>query len=81
MRISRLGIGMRMFLRFWGMVSSRNTNIERLVLTFCFTGFDTREFDGRDITHYLGLLEDGKDVQPKYGDELLNKLAGWAVGK
>jgi hypothetical protein len=45
------------------------------------TGFDTREFDGRDITNYLGLLGDGKDVQPQYGEELMGKLAGWAVGK
>ena len=44
-------------------------------------GFDTRESDGRDITNYLGLLEEGKDVQPDYGEELMNKLAGWAVGK
>lgn len=44
-------------------------------------GFDTREFDGRDITNYLGLLEEGKDEQPQYGEELLNKLAGWAIGK
>jgi hypothetical protein len=41
--------------------------------------FDTREFDGRDITNYLGLL-DGEDVQPNYDDELINKMAGWAVG-
>lgn len=51
------------------------------LLTLPLTGFDTREFDGRDITHYLGLLDEGKDVQPAYGDDLLNKLAGWAVGK
>ena len=49
---------------------------------FLGNGFDTREFDGRDITHYLGSLDDeGKDVQPQYDDELINKLAGWAVGK
>ncbi|KAK0308744.1 hypothetical protein LTR82_015434 [Friedmanniomyces endolithicus] len=47
---------------------------------FMGNGFDEREFDGRDITHYLGLLE-GKDEQPKYGEELMGKLAGWAVGK
>ncbi|KAK5109891.1 hypothetical protein LTR62_006498 [Meristemomyces frigidus] len=47
---------------------------------FLGNGFDTREFDGRDITHYLGLL-DGEDKQPEYGDELVNKMAGWAVGK
>lgn len=46
------------------------------------TGFDTREFDGRDITYYLGNIDDqGRDVQPEYGEELINKLAGWAIGK
>ncbi|KAK4561381.1 hypothetical protein LTR86_004698 [Recurvomyces mirabilis] len=47
---------------------------------FLGNGFDTREFDGRDITHYLGLLDD-EDKQPEYGDELVQKMAGWAVGK
>ncbi|KAK3676970.1 hypothetical protein LTR78_003175 [Recurvomyces mirabilis] len=47
---------------------------------FLGNGFDTREFDGRDITHYLGLLN-GEDKQPEYGDELVHKMAGWAVGK
>ncbi|KAK0279713.1 hypothetical protein LTR91_014469 [Friedmanniomyces endolithicus] len=47
---------------------------------FMGNGFDERESDGRDITHYLGLLE-GKDEQPEYGEELMGKLAGWAVGK
>lgn len=41
-------------------------------------GFEVREFDGRDITDYLGLL-DGVDRQPLYGDELLQTLAGWAI--
>ncbi|KJY01429.1 FAD/NAD(P)-binding domain-containing protein [Zymoseptoria brevis] len=48
---------------------------------FLGNGFDTREFDGRDITDYLGLLGDGKDVQPQYGEELMGKLAGWSIGK
>lgn len=45
-------------------------------------GFEVREFDGRDITNYLGCLDDeGKDVQPAYDDkELVNTLAGWAIG-
>ena len=47
---------------------------------FLGNGFDTREFDGRDITNYLGLL-DGEDVQPDYDPDLINKMAGWAVGK
>ncbi|KAL9071609.1 MAG: hypothetical protein Q9157_005406 [Trypethelium eluteriae] len=47
---------------------------------FMGNGFEVREFDGRDITNYLGLL-DGVDKQPEYGEELMQKLAGWAVGK
>ncbi|KAK4544729.1 hypothetical protein LTR36_003978 [Oleoguttula mirabilis] len=48
---------------------------------FMGNGFDTRESDGRDITHYLGILGgEGRDVQPEYGEELVNQLAGWAVG-
>ena len=40
-----------------------------------------REFDGRDITGYLGSLDpEGRDVQPVYGEELKNELAGWAHG-
>ncbi|KAL9086276.1 MAG: hypothetical protein Q9165_007191 [Trypethelium subeluteriae] len=47
---------------------------------FMGNGFEVREFDGRDITNYLGLL-DGVDKQPEYGEELMQRLAGWAVGK
>lgn len=49
---------------------------------FLGNGFEMREFDGRDITNYLGCLDvEGKDVQPAYDDEgLVQKLAGWAVG-
>jgi hypothetical protein len=47
---------------------------------FLGDGFDTREYDGRDITNYLGLL-DGEDAQPDYDEDLINTLAGWAVGK
>lgn len=47
---------------------------------FLGNGFDTREFDGRDITNYLGSL-DGTDQQPDYDQDLVNTLAGWAVGK
>ncbi|KAF2492990.1 FAD/NAD(P)-binding domain-containing protein [Lophium mytilinum] len=45
-------------------------------------GFVTREEegDGRDITWYLGSLEEGGgDVQPVYGEELKGVLAGWAI--
>ncbi|KAK5136660.1 hypothetical protein LTR08_002313 [Meristemomyces frigidus] len=48
---------------------------------FLGNGFDTREGDGRDVTHYLGILGDeGRDVQPEYGEELVHRMAGWAVG-
>ncbi|GAB7341480.1 hypothetical protein MBLNU457_7713t1 [Dothideomycetes sp. NU457] len=45
---------------------------------FMGNGFDTREFDGRDITNYLGSL-DGRDVQPRYDETLVEKLAGWTI--
>ncbi|KAI9711501.1 MAG: hypothetical protein M1820_002064 [Bogoriella megaspora] len=49
---------------------------------FMGNGFEMREFDGRDITNYLGLLNDeGIDKQPEYGEDLKDILAGWAVGK
>lgn len=44
---------------------------------FLGNGFEMREYDGRDITNYLGCLDDeGRDVQPEYGDDLLKILAG-----
>lgn len=42
---------------------------------FMGNGFDTREFDGRDITNYLGLMND-EDIQPDYDEGLINILAG-----
>lgn len=49
---------------------------------FLGNGFETRESDGRDITNYLGSLdEEGKDVQPAYDEKLIERLAGWAIGK
>lgn len=51
------------------------------MFAFLGNGFDTRESDGRDTTNYLGNLdEEGRDIQPQYGDELLKKLAGWTIG-
>lgn len=44
---------------------------------FLGNGFQTREFDGRDITNYLGCLDDeGRDVQPDYDEELIKVLGG-----
>lgn len=49
------------------------------LFSFLGNGFEMRELDGRDITNYLGLLEEGQDVQPEYNDELVNRLAGWTL--
>ncbi|KAF2221847.1 hypothetical protein BDZ85DRAFT_200705 [Elsinoe ampelina] len=46
---------------------------------FLGNGFDLRETDGRDITHYLGLM--GEDKQPEYDQSLLARLAGWNLGQ
>lgn len=47
---------------------------------FMGNGFEMREFDGRDITNYLGSLdEEGRDLQPEYDKNLINKLAGWTL--
>jgi len=44
---------------------------------FLGNGFQTREFDGRDITNYLGCLDDeGKDIQPDYDEDLIKILGG-----
>lgn len=43
-------------------------------------GFEVREEDGRDITYYLGLLGD-EDKQPEYGEELVERMAGWRLGE
>ena len=42
---------------------------------FLGNGFEVREFDGRDITDYLGLL-DGVDKQPEYDEHLIDTLGG-----
>lgn len=45
---------------------------------FLGNGFDTREFDGRDITNYLGLLDETRgDVQPDYDEKLIDILGGF----
>ncbi|KKY19679.1 putative cyclohexanone monooxygenase [Diplodia seriata] len=46
---------------------------------FLGNGFEVRECDGRDVTYYLGLLGD-EDRQPAYGEELMERLAGWRLG-
>lgn len=57
-------------------------NIEYLddknLFSFLGNGFATREFDGRDITNYLGFLErQGEDdQQPKFDDGLVEILGG-----
>ncbi|KAF2430784.1 FAD/NAD(P)-binding domain-containing protein [Tothia fuscella] len=49
---------------------------------FMGNGFEVREFDGRDITNYLGCLDgEGRDVQPVYGEELMGILGGVGVDR
>lgn len=50
------------------------------LFAFLGNGFETREFDGRDITNYLGCLDDeGRDVQPEYDERLLDVLGGFTL--
>jgi hypothetical protein len=50
------------------------------IFSFLGNGFEAREFDGRDITHYLGCLDDeGRDVQPDYDKGLLDVLGGFTL--
>jgi hypothetical protein len=44
------------------------------IFRFLGNGFATREFDGRDLSYYLGLL-DGRDEQEDLEAELNGKLA------
>lgn len=46
------------------------------MFSFLGNGFATREFDGRDITNYLGLLErqEEKDEQPVFDESLVEYL-------
>jgi hypothetical protein len=47
------------------------------IFAFMGNGFEMREFDGRDITNYLGLLDDDlRDVQPCYDKGLIDILGG-----
>ncbi|KAF2745554.1 FAD/NAD(P)-binding domain-containing protein [Sporormia fimetaria CBS 119925] len=47
------------------------------VFAFMGNGFELREFDGRDITNYLGSLDDdGRVVQPEYDETLIEVLGG-----
>lgn len=48
------------------------------IFAFMGNGFEMREFDGRDITNYLGCLdEEGRDIQPEYDEKLINTLGGF----
>ncbi|KAF2196341.1 FAD/NAD(P)-binding domain-containing protein [Delitschia confertaspora ATCC 74209] len=50
------------------------------IFAFMGNGFEKREFDGRDITNYLGSLDnDGRDVQPDYDEQLINILGGMTL--
>ncbi|KAF2166698.1 hypothetical protein M409DRAFT_66316 [Zasmidium cellare ATCC 36951] len=43
-------------------------HVERNRFAYLGDGFTKREFDGRDLSWYLGSL-DGEDVQPEFGEE------------
>ncbi|KAF1957951.1 FAD/NAD(P)-binding domain-containing protein [Byssothecium circinans] len=48
------------------------------IFEFLGNGFEKREFDGRDITNYLGCLDDkGRDLQPSYDEHLIDILGGF----
>ena len=48
---------------------------------FLGNGFALREFDGRDLTWYMGSLDpEGRDVQPEYDERLLEILGGRNCG-
>jgi hypothetical protein len=52
----------------------------RNMFSFLGNGFHTREFDGRDITNYLGCLDElGRDVQPEYDERLIDTLGGFTL--
>jgi hypothetical protein len=47
------------------------------MFAFLGNGFELRESDGRDITNYLGCLdEQGQDRQPEYDERLIDVLGG-----
>jgi hypothetical protein len=49
---------------------------------FLGNGFEVREFDGRDVTNYLGCLDElGRDLQPEYDPDLINILGGSVIQK
>lgn len=50
------------------------------MFSFLGNGFHSREFDGRDITNYLGSLDGGgTDVQPVYDEHLIDTLGGFTL--
>lgn len=54
---------------------------EENMFAFLGNGFEARESDGRDITNYLGCLDEGgRDVQPEYDERLIEILGGMRLG-
>jgi hypothetical protein len=52
----------------------------RNMFAFLGNGFEMRESDGRDITNYLGCLDEGgRDAQPDYDKGLLDVLGGFTL--
>lgn len=52
--------------------------VERNRFAYLGDGFTVREYDGRDLSWYLGSL-DGMDVQPEFGDEDVVDFAAASV--
>ena len=55
--------------------------LDENMFAFMGNGFEVRESDGRDLTHYMGSLDrEERDMQPEYGEEMVEKMAGWTLG-
>lgn len=50
------------------------THAEKNRFAYLANGFCAREFDGRDLSWYIGLLDGGKDAQPVYTDEAIKEF-------
>ncbi|KAI8938623.1 hypothetical protein NX059_004495 [Plenodomus lindquistii] len=51
------------------------------MFSFLGNGFEVRESDGRDVTNYLGSLEQGIDIQPVYDEGLIEILGDTRLGE
>lgn len=54
--------------------------VERNRFSYLGDGFTAREYDGRDLSWYLGSLdEEGRDVQPEFGEDVVDFAAAGEV--